>query len=71
MTGIHNETDEPPEDGFRLTVSLSGLWNFFKDRRIKRDLNNIKKHYDFDKENEDELHNNDSIGIDSSASGDH
>jgi hypothetical protein len=27
----------------QITISISGIWNWFRNRRIKNDLNNIKK----------------------------
>ena len=45
-------SDGPPDDIKEFTISISGIWNFIKDWRIKRDLNNIKKWRDNDECNE-------------------
>lgn len=40
-----NDRVEPPEkDRISFTVSISGVYNWFKDRKKKRDINNIKRY---------------------------
>jgi len=46
--------DDPPEkDKYSLSISISGIINWFKDRRIKKDLDNIKFYEDMILENPD------------------
>jgi len=38
------ELNETPEKGrFILTIPIDSVWHWWKDRKIKRDINNIKK----------------------------
>ena len=46
------ETTPPERDKLSLSISISGIINWFKDRRIKKDLNNIKSYDDFITENQ-------------------
>jgi hypothetical protein len=42
--------DGQSADGFKVSISISGLWNLFRNRRIQKDLDNIKKWDDQDPE---------------------
>jgi hypothetical protein len=42
---MDDRTDIPREDPF-LMIPISGIWRWFCNWRIKRDLNNIKRYED-------------------------
>lgn len=48
------DTNPPERNKLSLSISISGIINWFKDRKIKNDLNNIKSYNDFISENQDQ-----------------
>lgn len=46
------DVNPPERDRLSLSISISGIINWFKDRRIKKDLDNIKSYNDFITENQ-------------------
>ncbi len=55
LFGFNTRNDK--ESRQSLSISVSGVINWFKDRRIKKDLDNIKTYDDFISQSQDQKQN--------------
>jgi hypothetical protein len=51
-----DDHQKKPDNGIGISVSLSGLWRWWKNRNVQEDLDNIKSHEEFDEANTDQKH---------------
>jgi hypothetical protein len=50
---FHNDK---PDSGTSVSIPLSGIWLWWHDRKIKKDLDDIQRHEEFDESNTDQKH---------------
>ena len=51
---VWDDRTDKPEEPFVLMLPVYSIYRWLQLRKIKRDLNNIEKHYDFDVANHKE-----------------